>query len=1022
MNNRLLWRSRLSVLRFLVAFSWLFVSVIVTQAQVDRATVNGIVKDANGALVSGAQVSLVSARTGFVRDAATNGNGQFTLAAIPVGEYSLKVTQQGFATANVDNILLGPGDVRALEIALKVGAVDSIVNITDTDAAPIDSSSPTVGAVIKNEQVQNLPLNGRHWASLLALAPGAVNVGSGNQNNVRFNGRGRDENNFTLDGVDQTGVKDPRQEENLRLVVSTEAISEFRINTATYSADQGNGAGAQVNLVTRTGTNDIHGSVFHFIRNSALDARLWNDTDAVKDPFQLNQFGFRIGGPAIKDRSFFFLSFEGLRQRRGVSFSNDVPSVAFRQSVAASPNAAALQPILDIYPLGTTRTSNVNVDTIQLQTKNRLDENSVNFRFDHRFNQNHSFFFRTNIDIAEATLYNREDSINTRAFEFRPSNHVLQYQAILSQNFVNETRLGINRSPLDRVDGNGVVKYGPRIDGFTRLRPSVTQEEKGTSFSVLNNSSWVQGRHTLRFGGEVRRIHVNVAEGETLEFRFRSAADFLANRVDSFDFLGEQGTLGERRWYYMPFVQDDFRLSPRLTLNLGVRYEYYSVGQEVKDRGRVFDVACGGFCAPGAEWYEPDYNNFAPRIGLAWSATSKTTVRAGFGTFFGPGQNDDINAAIDNARDRFSLTRSQVPTLSFPVTPFLGAGRVQPFAPRALDRARRDFYTNNWTLGLAQQLPWKFAGEVRYVGSISHKLFTRLAINTINTTGPATGTRPVTTQGTTTFTQGDAKENRGNSNFHALQASLYRRVGRGLNFGLEYMWSHAISDAAGSGESEQPQNSTNLRGERGNTEFDVRHNMTANYVWELPFGRGQRYLNDGAAAYVLGGWQFSGLLAARTGRAINVTISRAANLLPDQNTISIQRPDLLPNVSIEGNRDGNRGFINPAAFGLPARLVYGNAPRNAGRGPGLVQFDLSLSKNFAITEKHKIELRVDGFNIFNRPQYGQPDGFLGTVTYNAAGIPSLAANPFFGQSRFPLSVDVGTGTNRSWQFSLRYNF
>lgn len=310
---------------------------------------------------------------------------------------------------------------------------------------------------------------------------------------------------------------------------------------------------------------------------------------------------------------------------------------------------------------------------------------------------------------------------------------------------------------------------------------------------------------------------------------------------------------------------------------------------------------------------------------------------------------------------------------------------------------------------MARELPLKLTGEARYVGSSSHKLFTRLAINVIN---PATGARSVTRQGALEFAQGDAKENRGNSNFHALQTSLHRRVGRGLTLGVEYMWSHAISDAGGSGESGQPQDVFNLRGERGNTEFDVRHTMTANYVWELPLGKNA----------VFGGWQLSGITYARTGRAINVTISRSASLLPDQNSISIQRPDLLSGVSIEGNRDGNRGFINPAAFGLPARNVYGNAPRNAARGPGLLQFDLSLAKTFAITERHKLDFRVDGFNIFNRAQYGQPDGFLGAVTYNSAGVPSLAANPFFGVSRFPLSVDIGTGTNRSLQFSLRYNF
>lgn len=1011
--------TRLTPCRAFCAVIYLISNIAIAHSQVDRAIVSGTVKDTAGAVVVGAKVTIASARTGLTREVTTNIAGVFVAPALPIGEYKLNVTQQGFATATVDHILLGPGDARAIDVTMQVGTVDNIINIADSGAAPIDNASPTVGVVIKNEQVQNLPLNGRHWASLLALAPGAINVGSGNQNNVRFNGRGRDENNFTLDGLDQTGVKDPRQEENLRLVVSTEAIAEFRINTAAYSADQGNGAGAQVNLVSRSGTNEIRGSVFHFIRNNQLDARLWNDVDAQEDPFQLNQFGFRIGGPVIKDRSFFFLSFEGLRQRRGVTFANDVPSVAFRQSVEASPNAAALKPILDVYPLGAARTSNANVDTITLQTKNRLDENSINFRFDHRFNQNHSMFFRTNIDIAEAAIYNREDSLNTRGFEFKPANYILQYQAILGASFVNETRIGVNRSPLDRVDGNGAVAYGPRIDGFTRLRPSVTTEEKGTSFSLINNSSLVRGRHTLRFGGEVRRIHVNVSEGETLEFRFRSLADFLNNRVDSFDFLGELGTLGERRWYYMPFFQDDFNVTPKLKLNLGLRYEYYSVGKEVKDRGRVFDLQCSGFCSPGSGWYEPDYNNFAPRLGLAWSPMGKTTLRAGFGVFFGPGQNDDINAAIDNARDRFALTRSQAPTLSFPISPFIGGGRLAPFAPRALDLKRRDFYTQNWTLGLAQELPLKLIGEARYVGSSSHKLFTRLAVNVID---PVSGTRPVVRQGAVEFTQGDAKENRGNSSFHALQASLYRRAGRSLTLGMEYMWSHAISDAGGSGESEQPQDVFNFRGERGNTEFDVRHNLSVNYVWVLPFGRGQRSLSDGVASAVAGGWQLSGVAYARTGRTINVTISRSAGLLPDQNSASIQRPDLLSGVSIDGDRDGDRGFLNPAAFGLPARNVYGNAPRNVGRGPGQLQFDLSLNKVFAITERHKLEFRMDGFNIFNHSQYGQPDGFLGTVTYNSAGVAALAANPFFGVSRFPLSVDIGAGTNRSLQFSLRYNF
>lgn len=1000
---------QLSSFRLLVAALCLLVNFSLTYGQVDRATLKGNVMDAQRAVIAGAQVMVVAPKTGLTRETVTGENGLYTLAALPVGEYNLTVNRQGFSPFMLEGVVLNVGDTRTMDITLQVSGVAATIEVPDTEAAPIDKSSFTVGTVIRNDQVEKLPINGRQWSALMLLAPGAVNTGSGDMDTVRFNGRGRDDNNFTLDGVDDTGVKDPRQEDNLRLIVSTESIAEFRINTQLYSAAEGTGAGGQVNLVTKSGTNDFHGSVFHFVRNDFFDARLFNDTDKDEDPFRLNQFGGSVGGPISKNKTFFFAAFEGLRQRRGITLPNTVPSASFRARVVASPQAAVLRPILDLFPAGRTSLT-ADVDAIDLQNKNTLNEDSFLFRIDHHFSERRSLFFRFGIDKGTATVYNRGDSLNTRNFHLLPANYVLQYQENFTPTFINETRIGVNRSPLDRTDGNGALPEGIRIDQFTRLRPTVTIGEKGTSISFVNNSTYVTGKHIFRFGGEVRFIRVNVSETPGTDLRFRSPTDFLNNRVDNFTFVGEQATLGERRRYYLPYLQDDFQATQNLTLNLGLRYEYYTVGREVHDRGRVFDFACGGYCPTGTPWYEPDRNNFAPRIGFAYALFNrKTVLRGGFGIFYGTGQNDDINAAIDNARDRFGLTRADAPTLSYPVTPFIGAGKPALPAPRSLDIHRRDIMAYNYSGNVVQELPLGLTSVIGYVGSAGHNLFSRTGRNVIN---PVTGKKPLPN-----YDVVDGKENRGNSTFHALQTSLYRRIGRGLSLGMEYMWSHAISDFEGAGESAYTQDAFNYRAEKADSIFDVRHSFNLNYIYQLPFGGGHRYMKDGALSAIFGGITISGITQARTGLPVNVTISRTP---PNGDTFSVQRPDLIAGVPLvaPGRPQGNLGFINPAAFKAPRAGTFGNARRNIGRGPSLVQTDMSATKAIKFTESQRLDLRLDVFNLFNRAQYGLPDGLLGSVS--SSGV--LTLNPNFGASLTPLSIDVGTGTSRSFQFSFRYSF
>lgn len=983
-----------------------------TQAQIDQANLSGFVKDENGAVISGARVLITSEATGLKRETVTNGEGFYKIAAIPIGTYKVTVEQQGFSTEKFEQIILRIGETRQLNVTLRVAQTTVTVDVSSV-TSPIDISSATGGTVIESAQIENLPLNGRHWASLMALAPGAVNTGAGNQNSIRFNGRGRDENYWTLDGVDQTGVKDPRQEENLRLVVSSEAIAEFRINTQLFAADQGTAAGAVVNIVSKSGTNRFTGSVFEYFRNEKLNARAFNDILSSKAPlFRLNQFGGSFGGPIIKDHAFFFFSFEGLRQRRGLTFTDLVPSDAFRAQVAASQFASVLMPILNVYPRGGTPV-NANTNLLTRNVRNTLNENNFNFRADFRLNNTRTMFFRGVINKANASFYNRGDSINQRIFKFFPSNFAVQYQEVFSPKFINETRFGFNRSPLERTDGNQVLRDGPRIDGFTRLRPTVDQKEKGTSYSINNNSTWIIGKHTLKFGGEIRFIQVDVSESQVLELRFRSAALFLQNRVDSFTLNTDQTLQETRRQYYLPYIQDDFRILPNLTLNLGLRYEYYSVAREKNGNGRVWEFACGGYCPRGTRWYQPDKNNFAPRLGFAWGIFGgKTTIRGGYGIFYSPGQNDDVNNPIDNERERFSLTSSGSLQISYPVQPFIAQG-IALQAPRALQPDRRDMYSHNYSFSVVQQLPLGLTAVIGYNGNRGVNLFSRTYYNTLN---PQTLQRQLPA-----FGEIDTKENRGKSEFNALQLSLYRRIGKGITFGSEYMFSKGISTFAGAGESGYPQDVRNFEAERGVTDFDIRHVSTSYFVYELPFGKRGNYFKEGIAAAILGGWELSGILSITTGRPVNVTISRPTNDLPDRNPNSVQRPNIVPGVPLRGNRNGNAGWFNPAAFAIPAIGTYGNAPRNALRGPGLVQFDTSLSRRISFTERYALDLRMDVFNVFNRVNYGNPSGNLGTVS-GSGTTRTLTVDPLFGVSTSPLSPDIGTGTPRSLQFSFRFLF
>jgi hypothetical protein len=960
-------------------------------AQTSNATLHGTITDPASGVLPGVVVKLQSPTTGLAREAVTNMAGVYVFNFLPAGEYVITAELAGFKSLRQADVTLAIGQSLDLDLKMEVGQIEEVVTVEGT-APLLDRTSPSIATVIQASQLKELPLAGRHWAGLMLLAPGAINTGGGTHLSTRFVGRARDDNNWTFDGIDATGVKDPRQDSDARLIISSESIAEFRVSSMLYSAESGTAAGGVVQLISKTGTNTFRGTAFDFVRNDAFDARPFG-TVGEMPPFRLNQFGGNVGGPIVPQRTFFFANYEGIRQRQVSSFTRSVPSAAYRAGVTS-----ALASVVALYPQGTRRTSNADIDDWVGTERVTNDEDAVLFRVDHRFSARTTVFGRYNFDKAD--LVNPGDTGSTTNF-IRPANFTLQLQRIFGPAVVGETKFGYNQS--DRKS----VRTGPTdaqisVSGFTNLTGPQQIIEDGNSYSVLTDLAVLRGRHNLKFGGEIRRILIDVGEDNTTSLSYTSRPNFQLNRLENFSIVDFPVVQGQR-WWYLAYVQDDIKWKPNLTINAGLRYEFYSVPVEKDGRDKVWRIACGGFCAPGTRWYDPDYNNVGPRVGFAWAPArfkDNTVLRAGFGVFFGPGQNDDVFAPIDNAGARTTLTRSEAPSLSFPIDPFLGLAASVGNAARAIDEHHVDQYAEHYSLTMQQALPWRLTMQLGYVGNQGHHMLDRDNVNNID---PATGRRPLPQ-----FGRVDIKSSGSNTNFNALQFSLYRRAAAGLQLGTQYMWSHAFDEGSlGGGESTARQNAACRSCEYGPTNQDVRHTLTMNGVYELPFGRGGRN-GEGVLRQIFGGWQLSGLLQARTGRPLTIGASRSSADLPDGNNSS-QRADRVAGVDLYAANQTAEQWFNPGAFALPARGTWGNAGRNIVRAPGLFQTDLALQKRFAINGARNLELRAEAFNVFNRVNLGAPGT---TVTSPAT----------FGRITGPLNTGYGTGTARQMQFMLRFNF
>lgn len=969
-------------------------------AQVDQSRLVGTVTDPSGARIPEATVTAIQPATGLLRKTETSSAGTYVMDDLPIGAYIVTISKAGFADVHFKDVEQSVGQTRVLNARLPVGTVAKTITVSERSAR-LDTASAAVGGSINLLELRELPLNGRNWASLMALVPGAIDSGPSDQRSIRFAGHSLADNNFLFDGIDDTGIYNQEQQEYVRLQIPLDSIAEFRVQSQNFGADVGTTPGGQVLVASASGTNNFHGDLFDYLRNSVLDSRSPFDGPSPS-PFVMNQFGGALGGPIVPNRTFFYADYEGVRQHRGQDQIGLVPSPSFaEQTVKQTP---ALAPVLSAFPQGTSPTSNPDVWNYDAVLNQLDNEDSGMIRIDHHFSDRTTAFLRYNAD--EAVYDIPTGSLNTMALtDTKLQNGVVELMHVFSASLVNEAEFGVNEVITHRANVNP-LPFSVSVSNLSSLAGSSARDEHNMSLSYIDNITWTKGRHIFKFGARVVPIIMDTGESASGTLTYLSLNSLLSNDMEKATYTATLPLQPLRKTEVFAYAQDQYQITPNLTANLGVHYDFFNAFHEADGYvATPFDLAtCGGYCAPNSPFEFPRYADLDPRVGIAW-ARGKTVLRAGGGIYHGDGENDDQDWPVSNSTESYSLSSVTSPGLAYPITPFL-QNTTGIASPRDLYRNRKDLYVAAWTASVQRALPWKILGTVSYLGNKGTHLLTTTYVNTVN---PVTGVRPYPQFGVIEW-----RGNDGNSTFNALQLNVQRAFGNGVFLSANYMWSHSINDGGvGGNEDQRPQNVFCRSCEKASSQDDVRQVYNIAAVYDLPLGAGKRWLaRPGIARALLGGWHVSGIATGRTGLPVNVVLNRADSALPDQYSMSqAERPDLVPGVSLTppGGRTPN-DWINALAFVTPAAGTYGNAGRNLVRGPGLYQLDLSVAKKFPLTERCKMEFRVDGFNVLNRAQFANPNANLSSpLTF---GVITTTVN----------EMATGSGTPREFQFALRLSF
>lgn len=1184
--------------RLIVVIPVLLLCCIPLWAQKDTGAIAGTVRDSSGAVVVGAQMAVRDMDRGTVFNTKSNQLGEYVASPLKIGRYQVTAEKPGFKKAVAGPIVVNVDSKPAVDITLTVGSIHEVVTVT-TQAPLLETETSDLGQLVNSRQAETLPLNGRNYAQLALLGAGIAPAEPGSRVEASYgfssNGSRALQNNFLLDGIDNnSNLGDVLTGQAYVIQPSVDALEEFKVQTNAYSAEFGRGNGAVLNAVIKSGTNSFHGGAYEFFRNDRLDAK--NAFDFFgRQLYQQNQFGATFGGPIIKDRTFFFVDYEGFRVNQALPQLSFVPTPAeiggdfssfltttvapqvdangnvlngtiaydcfghptyfgeifnTRQTQMSGLNASGFcgVPIgrdasgnpTNIFPKGSidalaARISalfpapnvNINGSNFLAEPKRTYSRNNADIRIDHKISDKDNLFgtfsyedqpsftpspFQNALDGGAFSDGYEEDSFRSVA---------ISETHIFSPNMINEFRLGYNRINTHRFQLNSNtnvsgelgfpgVPFGPDLGGLPQISiadgtatigsagflPAI---EKQNTYVLSDNLTWSHGRHSAKFGVEIRRQEFTLFEPAAARGTMSFASDFTDNPaspttggeayatfllgIPDFGQITSLHTVDYHRPVYGFYAEDDIRATQRLTLNLGLRYDLFTT---VKARGNQqanFDFANNSLIVPAGQnanltqflapiipivrngssgLISTDLNNFGPRLGMAYQISNNLVMRAGYGIFYGGDENGPFSNPSPGFNPPFFVTQTyNPPCFLSSANKNLGANDCsisglnvlsQGFPANALTDPNtpslfavspnlRTPYTQQWHFGFEYELPAQAMLEISYAGSHGKDLYNyyngnQAAVDPAfcttppNTPGncPTAPRRPAKICDNSVFppncnpvfdTSINQLRSDGYSNYNSLQVSIEKRFTHGLQFQASYTYSHALDDASsanlGSLNNGDFRNQAQPYLEYGNSDFDVRHRFVISYIYQLPFGNGQRFAGgaSGALNQIIGNWQVAGIVTAQTGNWFTITDS-LTNVSTSDGGGGVGNYEVRPNVV--GNPNGKHclpgTFFNTCAFvdnTIP--FTFGNAGRNIVLGPGSQDWDFSIFKLFPISEAKRLEFRTEFFNIFNHVNpLVEPSGLI-----SEEPVPLEFGTPQFGFTQ-------GARDPRFIQFALKFYF